>query len=84
MNTEDRIKQVLASVLNVDVGEITEDTSQDTLDVWDSLKQMDLVVALEDEFKMSFSQEQIIEMMTFSVVLQIVSEAVSSSEGMIP
>ena len=84
MNTEDRIKQVLASVLNVDVGEITEDTSQDTLDVWDSLKQMDLVVALEDEFKMSFTQEQIIEMMTFSVVLQIVSEAVSSSEGMIP
>ena len=79
MNTEDRIKQVLASVLNVDVGEITEDTSQDTLDVWDSLKQMDLVVALEDEFKMSFTQEQIIEMMTFSVVLQIVSEAVSSS-----
>ena len=84
MNTEDRIKRVLASVLNVDVGEITEDTSQDTLDVWDSLKQMDLVVALEDEFKMSFTQEQIIEMMTFSVVLQIVSEAVSSSEVMIP
>ena len=79
MNTEDRIKQVLASVLNVDVGEITEDTSQDTLDVWDSLKQMDLVVALEDEFKMSFTQEQIIEMMTFSVVLQIVSESESSS-----
>ena len=79
MNTEDRIKQVLASVLNVDVDEITEDTSPDTLDVWDSLKQMDLVVALEDEFKMSFTQEQIIEMMTFSVVLQIVSEAVSSS-----
>jgi len=84
MNTEDRIKQVLASVLNVDVGEITEDTSRDTLDVWDSLKQMDLVVALEDEFKMSFTQEQIIEMMTFSVILQIVSGAVSSSEGMIP
>ena len=79
MNTEDRIKQVLASVLNVDVCEITEDTSPDTLDVWDSLKQMDLVVALEDEFKMSFTQEQIIEMMSFSVVLQIVSEAVSSS-----
>ena len=79
MNTEDRIKQVLASVFNVDVDEITEDTSPDTLDVWDSLKQMDLVVALEDEFKMSFTQEQIIEMMTFSVVLQIVSEAVSSS-----
>ena len=84
MNTEDRIKQVLASVLNVDVGEITEDTSPETLDVWDSLKQMDLVVALEDEFKMSFTQEQIIEMMTFSVILQIVSGAVSSSEGMIP
>lgn len=57
MLNEDALKQVMATMLNVDVASIGPDASMDTIANWDSLRHMNLVLALEDEFKVSIPDE---------------------------
>lgn len=62
-NVEQTIKDVMAVVLNIDAGKIHDDTSMDNTPGWDSANHINLVLALEDEFSMSFEVTEL-EMMT--------------------
>ena len=57
MLNEDALKQLIATMLNVDVSAINEDSSMDNLPNWDSLRHMNMVLALEEEFKVSIPDE---------------------------
>ena len=57
MLNEDVLKQFIATRLNVDVSAINEDSSMDNLPNWDSLRHMNLVLALEEEFKVTIPDE---------------------------
>jgi acyl carrier protein len=51
------VKQVMASVLEVDESAIGDDASMDNVQGWDSLKQMNLVLALEESFGVTIPDE---------------------------
>ena len=51
MLNEDVLKQVMATILKVDVSKIGNDSSMDNVPNWDSLHHINLVLALEEEFK---------------------------------
>ena len=57
MLNEDTLKQVMATLLTVDVSAIDQDASMDTIPTWDSLRHMNLVLALEEEFKVTIPDE---------------------------
>lgn len=57
MLNENTLKQVMATLLNVDVSAIDQEASMDTIPSWDSLRHMNLVLALEEEFKVSIPDE---------------------------
>jgi acyl carrier protein len=48
MLNENSLKQVMATMLKVDASTINEDSSMDNMPNWDSLRHMNLVLALED------------------------------------
>ena len=50
---EGRIKNVMSAVFEIPVDQIKDNSSLDTIESWDSLKHMNLVVALEEEFEFS-------------------------------
>jgi acyl carrier protein len=52
------LKQVMASVLNIDAATIGENTSIDTIESWTSLRHMNLILALEDEFRVSIPDDE--------------------------
>ena len=45
--TEDTLKDVMATVLGITADSINGDTSMDTVEAWDSIKHMNLVLAIE-------------------------------------
>ena len=57
MLNEEALKLVVAAVLNVDAAAIDSEASMDTIESWDSLRHMNLVLALEDEFKVTIPDE---------------------------
>lgn len=50
---------VVASVLEIDPGEITDDANQETLPSWTSLRHLQLIVALEEVYGLSFVYREI-------------------------
>lgn len=68
MNNEERMKSVLANIFKIDAKSIDDDSSVDTIETWDSLTHLNLVLALENEFDVSFTEEQTVEMMNYQLI----------------
>jgi acyl carrier protein len=64
----DRLKTIIASVLDMSPREIGDDASPETLPNWDSVRQMDLMLAVEDEFKLRFSDEEISSLTSYASI----------------
>jgi len=73
-SVEQRLKLVMSRIFKVPIEEITEDASPDTIESWDSLEHMNLVLALEQEFQIRFSAEEIVEMLNFNLILSLLEE----------
>lgn len=56
---QDRIRAVMAQIFNVEIGSISGDSSPETIERWDSLRHMQLVMAIEDEFGIQFADDDI-------------------------
>lgn len=79
-NTEQRIKQVMADVFDMPAETILENVSQDNLEGWDSLKHLDLVVALEEEFEITIPVEEVGNLISFKLIVVIIKELLSGSK----
>jgi acyl carrier protein len=71
---KDKVIAVVSRVMNVPAAELNEDSSPDTVRGWDSLKHMNLVLALEEELGVQFSDTQIVEMNSVGLILEILKE----------
>jgi len=71
---ENRIKKVFAAVFGVDIVSISEDSSPDSIANWDSLRHMNLIVALEEEFGIEFDEEEIMDMLNYNLLSSMIRE----------
>ncbi len=74
---ENRVKKVIAEILDIEISSINDNTSPETVESWDSLKQMNIIVALEEEFDIEFSDEDIVEMLNFRLICEVVRGSLS-------
>jgi acyl carrier protein len=63
-NTQ-RLKQTMATVFGVRPEAITDKASIETIDSWDSLRHLNLVLALEEEFNVRLPEEEMVELLDF-------------------
>ena len=61
----------MSAVFDIPVDQIKDNSSADTIESWDSLKHMNLVVALEEEFEIEFKDDEIIEMMNYPLIIEV-------------
>ena len=71
---ENRIKNALSAVFAIPVDKIDQDSSPDSVESWDSLKHMNMVVALEEEFNVQFTDDEIIELINLKLITAILLE----------
>ncbi len=71
---ESKIKEIMANLFEISVDQIDNLSSPDTIEKWDSLNHLNLVVILEEEFNITLTEEQIGEMLNYSLVVEIVKE----------
>lgn len=79
MLDEARLKQVISSVLQVPVESIGADTSMDTIEKWDSLQHMNLVLALEDEFGIYIPDEDATNITSYPLIRLVVDEQLAKA-----
>lgn len=59
---EDRIRELFATILQVDPGRIHDDSEPSTLDRWDSMQHLILVSGFEEEFGVDIDPEEAVAM----------------------
>lgn len=74
MLNENTLKQVMATLLNVDVSTIDLEASMDTIPNWDSLRHMNLVLALEEEFKVSIPDEDAGNITSYKLIKLVLAD----------
>lgn len=65
---EEQLKQVLADVLDLEASAIGETASVDTIEQWDSLKHLNLVLALEECFGVTLTEEQTVQILSYRLI----------------
>ncbi len=72
--SEEKLYGVLSRVLGVPVGSISDDTSPDTVEKWDSLSHINLIIALEFEFGIHLTPEEAMEMQSVKLIRLTLAE----------
>jgi acyl carrier protein len=75
---DNRINKLLTELFRVQSGEITDNLSMKDTDIWDSLKHMELIVSIEQEFKIELTFDEIVGMQNVGEIKRIVYEKVSN------
>ena len=73
-NIEKKLKNVFSVVFELDPTFINENSSPDNIDNWDSLKHMMLISALEEEFDIQFSDQEMLELLNYKLIKHILTE----------
>lgn len=77
MNQEELIltlKNTVSSVLGMSGDEITDATGSGVTPEWDSVTQLNIIIALEEAFSVSFEPEQMLEMNSVLKIRQALQE----------
>jgi acyl carrier protein len=72
----ERVRRMLADVFNLPVESITPASSPDSIEAWDSLHHLDLVLALEQEFGTQFTPEEIEQLLSVELIAALLAEKV--------
>ena len=68
------VEEVVARVFNLDASDVTEQSSKDTIEEWDSMGNMSLVTELEEEFKVSLAISDAMEMTSVQHIKRVLRE----------
>jgi acyl carrier protein len=67
-----RLMKMMADILGVNSDEISDDSSMETVENWDSLKHMELIGSIEEEFEIPLlSADEIVEMTTVVEIMRV-------------
>ena len=69
---KEKVIKIMKDVLEMD--EVSMNTSQDNCENWNSLRHLNLVSELEDEFGVEFEPEEIAEMHSVNSIIEIIKK----------
>ena len=71
---KDKLKKLLSIHLGIDEEKINSNISAETTEDWDSLKQMNIIVAIEEEFDIQFNEEESILSNSYQTLLDLIQK----------
>ncbi len=74
MSTLDQVIQTVSDTLNLSLSSINENSSADNIDVWDSLAQVNLMIALEQTFDIELEVEDFMELVSVRTITDFVEK----------
>jgi acyl carrier protein len=71
----ERVKRVVGSVLRVDPASIPDDAASEDVPGWDSLRHLEVMLALEAEFGLRIPAEAMLELTSLPAIERFVAAA---------
>jgi acyl carrier protein len=70
----DRVRNMFSDVFQIPLDQVKPESSPDTIPNWDSLQHLNLVLALEQEFNVQFTPEEIEQLLSVELVAALLEE----------
>lgn len=69
-----RVLRIVSQIMEIPIESLSMESSPDAVESWDSLRHMNLILALEEEFGIQFTEEQILEMISVELIVEVLRE----------
>lgn len=69
----DEIRFIIAEAMGASPDDINADTTHETLELWDSLRHMRLMMALEEEYGIKLTDQDVSRCVTVQAILETVT-----------
>jgi acyl carrier protein len=79
VSTFDDIRSIASDIFGVPTAKLTVDSSPETVETWDSVQHLNLVLALEEKFSMQLAPEEIEQMKTLGAAAQLIETRLQTS-----
>jgi acyl carrier protein len=70
----EKIKKIMSVVFELPLELITDDSSTDTIENWDSLGHLNLILALEEEFDVTIQDEEVGNFVNFKLIELVIND----------
>jgi len=71
---EERVKQIMADVLDLDPRAIDGYTAMDNIESWDSFTHINLCLSLEQDFQVAFTVTEMEAMLSYDDIVRVLNE----------
>ena len=78
-STLEQVRNVASDIFGIPVDKITAESSPETIDNWDSMQHLNLVLAIEEKFGVQFEPEDIEQMKNIGAVATLVKKLQSAA-----
>jgi len=68
---EGQVRSIVAAIFDLPVEEITMKTSEATIEQWDSIHMISLMIALESEFGITLDVDEVVELRSVELMVTI-------------
>ena len=77
--TLEQLRAIASDIFAVPANQITADSSPETVEAWDSMQHLNLVLAVEEKFGVQLSPEEIEEMKSVGAAAALVEKKLASA-----
>lgn len=74
MNLLDQVRVVIAETIDIPESDVTESSTSDSIDKWDSMAQVNLMMAIEQAFDLELEVEDFMELNSVAKIVQFVEQ----------
>jgi acyl carrier protein len=78
-STFEQVQNVASDIFGIPANQITAESSPETIDNWDSMQHLNLVLAIEEKFGVQLDPEDIEEMKNIGAVAALVEKLQSAA-----
>ncbi|MGA3600100.1 acyl carrier protein [Lysinibacillus agricola] len=71
MTNEEKLRRIFAEALEIDISQVTEDLTYNTIPEWDSIAHMALIAEIDDQFDTMLDTDDVLDMSTFAKAKEI-------------
>lgn len=71
---DDKLRAIVARVFDIRLENVTDQLERGKLEIWDSLNHLLLISEIENEMKVQFTTEEVLEINTFKDLREILSK----------
>jgi acyl carrier protein len=73
---KEQVRRVIATILEIPESSVNDLSSPDTHEGWDSVNHINIILAIEQEFSLTFTDEEIVEMLSFELIVEVIKEKI--------